>query len=119
MVIISEVCLYAHCNILLHVLRQIVAQITRLQDRPVFYGLLGAIVIALGSTTGPLIGKYDLKLFDIILLIFYQTGGALTGNRGFLCLEELHSKSLFQNDYLGVGAFISISQLVVSLGFYI
>ena len=59
---------------------QILAQTTRLRDRSVFYGLLGAIVIALGSTTGPLIGKYGLKFFNIILLTYSQTGGAFTGN---------------------------------------
>ena len=62
-----------------------VAQITRLKDRSVFYGLLGAIVVALGSTTGPLIGKYGLNLSDIILLTLSYTGGALTGNQG-LCV---------------------------------
>ena len=68
MVIISEVCLYVHCNNLLHALRQIMVQTTRLRDRSLFYGLLGAIVIAVGSIAGPLIGKYGLKLSDIILL---------------------------------------------------
>ena len=43
-------------------------QTTRLRDRSLFYGLLGAIVIAVGSIAGPLIGKYGLKLSDIILL---------------------------------------------------
>ena len=43
-------------------------QTTRLRDRALFYGLLGAIVVAVGSITGPLIGKYSLKLSDIILL---------------------------------------------------
>ena len=70
----------------------------------------------LTSVTGPLVGKHALKLSNTILLTLLQTGGALTGDQVFLfMLEELHLKPLFQNDYLGVGAFISISRFVVSL----
>ena len=43
-------------------------QATRLRDRALFYNLLLAIVIALASTTGPIIGEYFLNLSDIILL---------------------------------------------------